>query len=90
MAPLTLLTTLRSERLVALGRWVLLLVSFKVFGQGMQYLGVRLVEDVKWSDILMQEAMAVSLLAVLLWTYLIIVALYRHGAQWLMGRDRVF
>ena len=90
MAPITLLTTLRSERLVALGRWVMLLVSFKVFAQGMQYLGVRLVENVKWSDLLMQEAMAVSLLALLLWTYLIVVALYRHGAQWLMGRDRVF
>ena len=75
---------------MALGRWILLLVSFKVFAQGMQYLGVRLVEEVKWSDILMQEAMAVTLLAVLLWTYLIVVALYRHSAQWLMGRDRVF
>ena len=90
MAPLMLLTTLRSERLVALGRWVMLLVSFKVLAQGLQFLGTRLVEEVKWSEILLEESLAVSILALLLWTALLLVALYRHAAQWIMGRDRVY
>ncbi len=90
MSPLILLTTLRSERLVALGRWAMLLVSFKILAQGLQFLGVRLVETIKWSEVLLQETLAVGVLALLLWTSLLMVALYRHTLQWLIGRDRVY
>ena len=81
--------TLGSSRMVHLGRWVILLASFKVFAQVLQFRGVAFVEEARTSELIIQEATGMAWLTVILWIGLLIVAFYRHAAQWVLGRDRV-
>ena len=81
--------TLGSQRLVALGPWLLLAGSFKLIAQSLQMLGVAFVEVEKSSDLLIQELIGMAFLLLLIGAALLVVALYRHALQWTLGRHRV-